>query len=1125
MEKFFQEKIKRGAIIEGPFWPDPIEIIEVEELETNQENFKIKISYRNTRTSIFDTQILDKEDLKKIKVKVSELDFSAKASDVFLAIESIRLKYASLFDPFLALNTSKIDPLPFQIEAVYGYVLKLPRIRFLIADDPGAGKTIMTGLILKELKLRGLAKRILIVVPGHLKDQWIREMIEKFQETFIEINRNLMNSLYGENPWAEKNQVITSMDFAKQEDILPSLSSTHWDLVIVDEAHKMAAYRYSDKTSKTDRYKLGENLSKKSTHLLFLTATPHKGDQENFRLFLDLLVPGFFAKEEFIKESINNKDNPLFIRRLKEDLRDLEGKPIFTNRYPKTIKFRLSDKEKKLYNELSEYVISQYNKALQKDKKKNIAFALLILQRRMASSTYALLKSLERRKQRLEELFKKSELEKEKSYFSFDIEEFEEYNEKERWEKEKEWETLSLAETKEELHQEINILENLIKKANEIIDEENEIKLTELKKAIEEGLKKIIEIQGNEKILIFTESKDTLDYLVQKIKSWGYSVNSIDGSMSLKDRIKAERIFRDQTQIMVATEAAGEGINLQFCHIMINYDIPWNPTRLEQRMGRIHRYGQQKDIYIFNLVAEDTREGKVLIKILEKLDEIREALGSDKVFDVIGEIFQAKNLYQLILDSVSNAKTLDEIINEIDIKVNEEYVSKIKDVLGESLATKYIDYTKIKEITQKAKEYRLVPEYVEGFFKKAFEKIGGEFSIKKDGFIKIDSIPGKIEQIANESNLKLQYGEPIKSYPKATFDKEKAFKNPDAEFISFGHPLLEALIEYINKNYENELKKGSVFEDPSCKYNGIVWFFEGEVKDGTGNIAGKKIMAIYDDGKNLESINPAIVWDLIPIDEPDKSFSIDKNQLQERKNKAKRFSIKILEDYQKEISKERERQKEIKTKYGLKSLEYLIEELVEEILKLEERKEKGEKIDLVRTNKKERKKQYEEAKQKLEKEIEQEATLAISDPKFLSAIYIKPSSSESDDMVGSEEIEKIGMNIVMEYEKSQGREPEDVSKENLGYDIRSKGKNEIRYIEVKTRKDEGSIALTLNEKNYAERFKEQYWLYVVYNAVSNPELLIINNPAEKLKMEEKKEVRFIITSEECKKKGIKTLPK
>jgi superfamily II DNA or RNA helicase len=1125
MEKFFQDIIKRGAIIEGPFWPDPIEIIEIEELETNQENFKIKIGYRNTRTSIFDTQILDKEDLKKIKVKVSELDFSAKASEVFLAIESIRLKYASLFDPFLALNTSKIDPLPFQIEAVYGYVLKLPRIRFLIADDPGAGKTIMTGLILKELKLRGLAKRILIVVPGHLKDQWIREMKEKFQETFIEINRNLMNSLYGENPWAVKNQVITSMDFAKQEDILPSLSSTHWDLVIVDEAHKMAAYRYSDKTSKTDRYKLGEILSKISTHLLFLTATPHKGDQENFRLFLDLLVPGFFAKEEFIQESINNKDNPLFIRRLKEDLRDLEGKPIFTNRYPKTIKFRLSDKEKKLYNELSEYVISQYNKALQKDKKRNIAFALLILQRRMASSTYALLKSLERRKQRLEELFKKSELEKEKSYFSFDIEEFEEYNEKERWEKEKEWETLSLAETKEELYQEINILENLIKKANEIIDEENEIKLTELKKAIEEGLKKIIEIQGNEKILIFTESKDTLDYLVQKIKSWEYSVNSIDGSMSLEDRIKAERIFRDQTQIMVATEAAGEGINLQFCHIMINYDIPWNPTRLEQRMGRIHRYGQQKDVYIFNLVAEDTREGKVLIKILEKLDEIREALGSDKVFDVIGEIFQGKNLYQLILDSVSNAKTLDEIINEIDIKVNEEYVSKIKDVLGESLATKYIDYTKIKEITQKAKEYRLVPEYVEGFFKKAFEKIGGEFFRKKDGFIKIDSIPYEIKQIANEFNFKSQYGELMKSYPKATFDKEKAFKNPDAEFISFGHPLLEALIEYINKNYENELKKGAVFEDPSCKYNGIVWFFEGEVKDGTGNIAGKKIMAIYDDGKNLQSINPAIVWDLIPIDETDKSFSIDKNQLQERKNKAKRFSIKILEDYQKEISKERERQKEIKTKYGLKSLEYLIEELVEEILKLEERKEKGEKVDLVITNKNERKNQYEEAKQKLEKEIEQEASLAISDPKFLSAIYIKPSSSESDDMVGSEEIEKIGMNIVMEYEKSQGREPEDVSKENLGYDIRSKGKNEIRYIEVKTRKDEGSIALTLNEKNYAERFKEQYWLYVVYNAASNPELLIINNPAEKLKMEEKKEVRFIITSEECKKKAIKTLPK
>jgi len=823
MEELPEELFKKGVIIEGPFWPDPVEIIEVEEIERDEENLIIKIGYRNTKTSVFGTQILNKEDLKKIKAKVSELDFSSKASDVFLAIEAIRFRYASLFDPFLALNTSKIDPLPFRIEAVYGYALKLPKIRFLIADDPGAGKTIMAGLILKELKLRGLAKRILIVVPGHLKDQWIREMKEKFQETFLEVNRSLMNSLYGENPWEIKNQVITSMDFAKQEDILHSLSSTHWDLVIVDEAHKMAAYRYGDKTSKTDRYKLGEVLSKTSTHLLFLTATPHKGDPENFRLFLDLLIPGFFATDKLIQESINNKDNPLFIRRLKEYLRDLEGKRIFTNRYPKTIKFRLSDEEKKLYNELSKYVISQYSNALQKDKKRNVAFALLILQRRMASSTYALLKSLERRKQRLEELLKKNELEKEKSYPVFDIEEFEEYSEQERWEKEKEWETLSLAETKEELQQEINTIEDLIEKANEIIKEENEIKLTELKKAIEEGLKKIREIQGNEKILIFTESKDTLDYLVKKIESWGYSVNFIHGGMSLEERIRAEKDFRDKTQIMVATEAAGEGINLQFCHIMINYDIPWNPTRLEQRMGRIHRYGQQKDVYIFNLVAEDTREGKVLIKILEKLDEIREALGSDKVFDVIGEIFQGKNLYQLILDAVANAKTLDEIITEIDIKVDEEYISKIKNALGESLATKHIDYTKIKEITQKAKEYRLIPEYVEGFFKKAFEKIGGEFSIKKDGFIKIESIPYEIRQIANDSNFKAQYGELMKSYSKATFDKEKAFKNPDSEFISFGHPLLEALIEYIHKNYEDKLKKGTVFEDPSCKYNGIVW--------------------------------------------------------------------------------------------------------------------------------------------------------------------------------------------------------------------------------------------------------------------------------------------------------------
>ncbi len=1095
--------IRENIIIKGPFWSEPVKVIKVENISDY-----IRIIGSTIYSKEHIDQLIRKNDLRNIEIVEKIIDFNSNPENTFLTVESVRFRYASLFDPLLAMNISKIDPLPFQIEAVYGYVLKQPRVRFLIADDPGAGKTIMAGLIIKELKLRGLVKRVLIVVPGHLKDQWRRELKEKFDEKFIVLDRHTFNAHYGENPWEKNDQIITSIDFAKQEEILPSLSSVHWDLVVVDEAHKMAAYKYGDKISKTQRYKLGEVLSKTSEHLLFLTATPHKGDPENFRLFLDLLVPGFFASYEMIEESLRNKDNPLFIRRLKEDLKDFNGRPIFTRRFPRTIKFRLSDKEKELYNEVSRYVITQYNKAIKNDKKRNVAFALIILQRRMASSTYALLKSLERRKKKLEKILKGEE--KPKEYFEIDLETIEDLEERDRWKKEEEWESLTIAKDPEELEKEIKTIERLIEKAKQIVESESEVKLKELKKAIEAGFEKIKEMNGNPKILIFTESKDTLEYLVKKIRSWGYKVNYIHGGMSMYARIMAEKIFRDETDIMVATEAAGEGINLQFCHIMINYDIPWNPNRLEQRMGRIHRYGQQKDVYIFNLVAEDTREGKVLAKLFDKLEEIKNKLGSDRVFDVIGDVFYGKNLYQLIIDAVTNAKSMDEILREIDIQPDEEYLSKIKDVLGESLATRFIDYTRIKEMAEKAKEYKLIPEYVEEYFKKVFEKLGGKYRILRDGFIAIDSVPYEIRRIAESIEFKNRFGVVMRRYPKATFDKELAFKNPDAEFISFGHPLLEAIIEWIIKNYSEEVKRGAVFKDPSGLYNGYIWFYIGEVKDGKNNVAGRKIIAIYDNGHEYKEINPTILWDLSPSKE-----KIELNdELDDQKVLS--FAIQAVEKYKDSLIRERERQAEIKTKYGLKSLEYLIGELDAQLTELYERQARGEKVDLPIRNKEELKKRYEEAYKKLRGEIEKEKSLSISMPELLTVIKVIPETSE---MVSDKEIEKIGMEIAMEYERRQGRIPEDVSKENLGFDIRSRGKGEIRYIEVKARVNEGPVALTPNEWFKARRFKDQYWLYIVVNATTNPTLYIINNPSEKLKPEEKIEiVRYVVPSKEWKEK-------
>ncbi len=1092
--------LHEGDIIEAPFFNEPVKVEKVTEIGN-----RYRVIGVTTRSKQYIERIITKEEIGKIRVIKLSIDFDADPEHVFYVIEASRFKFASLFDPLLGMNVSKIDPLPFQIEAVYGYVLKQPHIRFLIADDPGAGKTIMAGLIMKELKLRKLARRVLIVVPGHLKDQWRRELKEKFNEMFLVLDRGVLESYYGENPWERNDQIITSIDFAKQDDILRALSSVYWDLVIVDEAHKMAAYKYGAKLEKTQRYKLGEVLSRNANHLLFLTATPHKGDPENFRLFLDLLIPGFFATAEMVEESLRNRDNPLFIRRMKEDLKDFDGKPIFTRRYPITIKYYLSDREAELYNEVSRYVITQYNKALEFDKRRNVAFALLIIQRRMASSTYALLETLKRRKQRLEKIQKVEDLRKE---VTVDLEEMEDLEEKERWEKEEELESVTVARNLEELNDEIRTIEKLIEKAKEVIQSEEEVKLKELKKAIEEGFKKIKEMNGNPKILIFTESKDTLDYLVKKIQEWGYKVNYIHGAMSIDERIRAEKTFRDETEVMVSTEAGGEGVNLQFCHIMINYDIPWNPNRLEQRMGRIHRYGQQKDVYIFNLVAENTREGKVLAKLFEKLEEIKEKLGSDRVFDVIGDVFVGKNLYQLIIDAVTNAKSMDEILKELDTKPDEN-MNEIRKLLGESLATKYIDVTRIKEMTEKAEENRLIPEYVEEFFKKVFSKTGGKFRELGNGLIAIDSIPYEIRRIAESIEFRNQYGIIMKSYRKATFDKTIAFKNPDAEFISFGHPLLEALLKWIEDKFYEEAKKGSTFKDPDGKLNGYIWFYIGEVRDGKNEVAGRKIFAIYDDGKNLTEINPAILWDLLPTHNEEKQ----NHKLDE--NKALDHAIDLIEKYRNEIAEDRKRQAEIKKKYGLKSLNHLISKLDLEITELYERQEKGEKVELPIRNKEEQKKRYEKAREELEKEIEQEQNLTISTPELLTVIKVVP---EKNEMIESEEIEKIGMKIAMKYEEEHGRKPEDVSTQNLGFDIRSKGKDETRYIEVKTRATTGDIELTPNEWMKANRFKESYWLYIIENASTNPTLYIINNPAEKLKTIRKIDVRYIVPSEEWKNK-------
>ena len=1110
------EKFLQGTIIRGANWPEPVDI---KLLEEAGGYVHIVGATKHSRQHI--DQLLSKEEFAQLQPDRVQTDFSAEAWKVFLALEALRYRFASMYDPLIAVNASKVDPLPHQIEAVYGYILKKPRIRFLIADDPGAGKTIMAGLLIKELKIRQLVKRILIVAPGHLRDQWQRELKERFEEIFIPIGRQYLDALFGQNVWVRENQVVTSIDFAKREDVLPAIAAAHFDLIIVDEAHKMSAYRYGEKIDKTSRYKLGETLSNNCEHLLFLTATPHKGDPENFRLFLDLIEPGFFATNELVTESVRSKDNPLFIRRIKEDLQDFEGKPLFLPRHVQTVGFQWktrSPKEMELYNALSHYVETQYNKALAKDKHRNIAFALVILQRRLASSTYALLKSLERRKKRLEEYLQSAADNQKFSENNFDFESVEDMREEDRWREEEIWEGVSVAKDTNELEKEIKIVGKLIEQARAIIHNETEIKLTELKNALRELSEKYHDPK-DKKILVFTESRDTLDYLENKIRAWGYRTNTIHGGMKLEERIKAEHVFKHETDVLIATEAAGEGINLQFCHLMLNYDIPWNPNRLEQRMGRIHRYGQQQEVFVFNLVALDTREGQVLQKLLEKLDEIRNAMGSDKVFDVLDEVLYQQNLAQLMLEAAAHARSVEDILRELDIEVDEEYIQRIKEHLGESLATRYIDYTRIKDMAQIAREHRLIPEYTASFFKKALLQAGGKFRERKDGFLAIESIPFEIRALAEADAFKKAYGNLLRRYPKATFDKEVAFKNQDAEFICFGHPLFEAMMLYIERTCSDALLTGATFLDPEGVLDGYIVFYEGEIRDGTGSAAGKRLFSFYVQDQQVKPFAAAGIWDLAEASQSEPEIA----DIEHVKSVSTSQAISALEAYKQELLQERLRQAEIKQKYGVQSLVYLDWKLDGELVALMGRQEQGENVDLALRNKQERKTSYEKALRELQAQISQEKSLTMSMPRFKGIIRVVPAAMVESAMRSDPEVERIGMETSMAYERQQQRIPEDVADQNSGFDIRSYDPktNQIRYIEVKARSTSAAVALTPNEWFKAQNFQDAYYLYVVLNTATKPELYSIQNPAENVNAEEKIEVvRYIIPLTQIREKGI-----
>lgn len=512
-------------------------------------------------------------------------------------------------------------------------------------------------------------------------------------------------------------------------------------------------------------------------------------------------------------------------------------------------------------------------------------------------------------------------------------------------------------------------------------------------------------------------------------------------------------------------------------------------------MGRIHRYGQTKEVYIYNLVAYDTREGEVLATLLEKLEKIKEQLGSDRVFDVINDVLDV-NLRDLIIEAITNRRNWQEIVREIQAKPDAELIQRVREATQEALATRHFDMQSILGETRRARENRLVPEYVERFFQRAAEYLKIDAREVEPGVWRVKSLPYEIRRPPAE--FKRQFGEVFPDYERIAFDKQIARKR-SAEFVAMGHPLLESIGLRLREGQQSTLARGALFGDPSGTRNGWLYFYIAELRDGMDQIAAQQIATLYmDSGGAIRSVNSSLLWDLVPLTDAHPSTntpSISESKLQQ-------FVLQtVLDPKRAELTQMRQSLAEIKRKYGIASLNRRIGELVEAELRTDL-------PEAERANIRRRKEEAEQRRDSLKHQIEREACIIITPPHLLAIARVVPHPDPTAHaMAPDPEIERIGMEVALAYERAQGRNPVDVSAECLGYDIRSEAPDgSVRYIEVKARAQMGDIVLTPNEWMMAQRLGDEYWLYIVITGAHEPQLYLIDDPATRVQPTTIKEI-------------------
>lgn len=1133
------EEIRKDSQVQGVHGAQIVRVVQVEPVGTDA----LTIYYKDSQGKLGEQMLFRSDEARLSLAKVGRpWSFDAPGAEFKLGLEAYRISQAALFDPMMAVHVSNVEPLPHQISAVYESMLPRQPLRFVLADDPGAGKTIMAGLLIRELLMRADAKRILIVAPGSLTGQWQDELLEKFGVLFDIFSNEKQEQCASGNYFDQTDLLICRLDqLSRSEEQQERLKNTDWDLIIVDEAHKLSANYFGNKVNKTKRFQLGELLGSITRHFLLMTATPHNGKEEDFQIWLSLLDGDrFYGK---FREGAHKVDVSDMMRRMvKEELLKFDGTLLFPERRAYTANYELSPLEATLYEQVTDYVRNEMNRADRLDgrRKGTVGFALTQLQRRLASSPEAIYQSLKRRRKRLEAEREEMRLKargeiiakgvaatlgeynvKKQIELPDNLDELEDVLSSEEYEiyAEQVVDQATAANTLPELEAEIEILKGIEQQAMLVVQSGNDKKWEQLSYLLQDSPEMFSNGQRR-KLIIFTEHKDTLNYLVGRIGGLlgkPDAIRVIHGGTNRDERRRIQEEFRNDPEvlILVATDAAGEGVNLQNANLMVNYDLPWNPNRLEQRFGRIHRIGQTEVCHLWNLVANETREGEVFQKLFEKLEIEKEALGG-KVFDILGEAFNNISLKDLLIEAIRYGESPEvraKMSQVIEGALDTEHLKEI--LRRNALVDQHMSLEQlyaVKAEMDRAEARKLQPYFIRAFFTEAFRTLGGEMRGREIGRYEIKHVPAAIrerDRVIGETRTPV-----LKKYERICFEKPyiRQYGKPMAELIHPTHPLMYATTDLILQAHRSKLKQGAVLVDPNDDSNEpkILFMVDHVVREGesvgksagTDRIVSRRLqfVEISQQGKAVNA-GWAPHLDMQPIEAEDYELIkdvlnaawVNANLEQLALNHA---STALAPQHYQEVKDRRERQAD-------KIMGAVQDRLVKEInywsdryIKLTDDMHAGKQPRMQPENARRRVDELSSRLEQRQAELSAMKQVVSNTPVVLGGALVIPAGLLAQQKGKSEfyvdaaaraRVEQVAMQAVSAIERTLGNTVEDVSAEKCGWDLTSRPPVRVdgsiasdKHIEVKGRaKGQTTITVSRNEIIYGLNQADKFILAVV----------------------------------------------